>query len=108
MTTTDLLQFSGTIMLMAMVAWSARLVTGHWWCRYGKEAFMVWIFLGAGLAGLRIADNPFDLVNAEQTRTIAGGLYLTCFLAMVDMSMAHIIWHRRVEASHQRGMKGRT
>lgn len=100
MTTTGLLQLAGTLSLIAMVAYSARLITGHWWCRYGKELTIIWMFLGACLATLRLLDVPFQLLDAPASRTIAGGVYLTCLIATLDVSLAHIIWHRRRGRRH--------
>lgn len=100
MTTETALQLAGSLTIIGLSAITFRVAFGHWFCRYGLQALMVWASVGLMIAALRLADTVGVLTPTE-TRTWSGIGYAVAFLILFDIAVGHWVWHRHMGPSHE-------
>lgn len=88
-----MLTLVGTVVLAGLSMLTLKIASGHWWCRYGREALILWACVGMTIAILRALDSA-NVVTPYTTRIVASIIYIIAAVIMGQIFYAHQLWHK--------------
>lgn len=83
-TVNDVLQFIGSLAVIGMSIVSLRILIGHWFSQYGRQALIAWVATGVAVGAARFL-STYDLITIEESRTYTGVAYVVCLIYVLEI-----------------------
>lgn len=93
------LSIIGTVSIAVFGMMLFRIATGHWWCRYGREALLCAAFFQLSFVVLRILVVPLGLLTAEVQHVMGGFMAIGFTAILTQIILIHRVVHKG-EVSH--------
>jgi len=93
LTAFDVVELIGALFMLGIVTMWSRVIFGHWWCRYGREAGLAWIVIGANIAVQRLL-NQLGIVSGDMRSALNTLVYIVAFCYLIEVTMIHFRWHQ--------------
>lgn len=94
------LSLIGTASIAAFGLMLFRIASGHWWCRYGREALFCAAFFQLTFITLRLMVEPMDILSPESSHVLGGFMAIGFTGILTQIILIHRVVHKGEHREH--------